>query len=89
LLIILAPVSYAVAMNYVRRLCSINVTVVLAWSFSFAALFMLPITGFVEGLPSALSPVTWAAIAFLGCILTGASFLVAFRILPRVGATKT
>ena len=89
LLIVLAPVSYAIAMNYIRRLYSINVTVVLAWSFSFATLFMLPITGFIEGLPTSLSLVTWAAIAFLGCILTGASFLVAFRILPRAGATKT
>ncbi len=89
LLIMLAPVSYAIAMNYVRRLFSINVTVVLAWSFSFAALLMLPFATLIEGLPSSLSPVTWAAIAFLGCILTGASFLVAFRILPRAGATKT
>jgi len=89
LLIVLAPVSYAIAMNYIRRLYSINVTVVLAWSFSFATLFMLPITGFIEGLPTSLSLVTWVAIAFLGCILTGASFLVAFRILPRAGATKT
>ncbi len=89
LLIMLAPVSYAIAMNYVRRLFSISVTVVLAWSFSFAALLMLPFATLIEGLPSSLSPVTWAAIAFLGCILTGASFLVAFRILPRAGATKT
>jgi len=89
LLIMLAPVSYAIAMNYVRRLFSISVTVVLAWSFSFAALLMLPFATLIEGLPTSLSPVTWAAIAFLGCILTGASFLVAFRILPRAGATKT
>ena len=89
LLIILAPVSYAIAMNYVRRLYSIDVTIVLAWSFSFAAMLMLPVTVLFEGLPSSLSLATWAAIAILGCILTGASFLVAFRILPRAGATKT
>lgn len=89
LLIMLAPVSYAIAMNYVRRLYTIEVPVVLAWSFSFAALFMLPVTVVFESLPSALSLETWGAIAFLGCVLTGASFLVAFRILPRAGATKT
>ncbi|MFT7106700.1 MAG: hypothetical protein ACJAVT_001221 [Yoonia sp.] len=61
---ILAPVSYAIAMNYVRRSYSINVTVVLAWSFSFAAFPMLPVTMFIEGLPSSISPLKWAAIAF-------------------------
>jgi drug/metabolite transporter (DMT)-like permease len=89
LMIMLAPVSYAIAMNYIRRLFSLNMSVVLAWSFSFAALFMFPLAAGLEGLPSSLKPETWAAITFLGCVLTGASFLVAFRILPRAGATKT
>ena len=89
LLIMLAPVSYAIAMNYVRRLYAIKVSVVLAWSFSFAALLMLPVTVVFDSLPSSLSLETWGAIAFLGCVLTGASFLVAFSILPRAGATKT
>lgn len=89
LLIMLAPVSYAFAMNYVRRLFSINVTVMLAWSFAFAALFMLPFVVAFEELPSALSMQSWGAIIILGCLLTGASFLIAMRILPRAGATKT
>jgi drug/metabolite transporter (DMT)-like permease len=89
LLIMLAPVSYAIAMNYIRRLFSLNVDVVLAWSFTFASLFMLPFVLGFEELPVHLSLQTWGAIAFLGCVLTGASFMVAFRILPRAGATKT
>ena len=89
LLIMLAPVSYAIAMNYVRRLYSIHVTVMLAWSFAFAALFILPFVLVFEELPSALSMQAWGAIAILGCVLTGAAFLVAMRILPRAGATKT
>jgi drug/metabolite transporter (DMT)-like permease len=89
LLIMLAPVSYAIAMNYIRRLFSLNVDVVLAWSFSFASLFMLPFVVGAEQIPTALSWETWGAVAVLGCVLTGASFMVAFRILPRAGATKT
>ena len=89
LLIMLAPVSYAIAMNFVRRLHQIDVTVMLAWAFSFASLFMLPLTMLWEGLPTAIAVETWGAILFLGCVLTGASFMIAFRILPRAGATKT
>jgi drug/metabolite transporter (DMT)-like permease len=89
LLILLAPVSYAFAMNYVRRLHAIDTTVMVAWAFSFAALLMLPISLVIEGIPPVISPVTWASIAILGGVLTGASFIVAFRILPRAGATKT
>ncbi len=89
LLIMLAPISYAIAMNYVRRLFSLNIDVVLAWSFTFASLFILPFLFTIEGLPGPISLQGWGAIAILGCVLTGASFLVAFRILPRAGATKT
>ena len=87
--IVLAPVCYAIAMNYVRRFKAIETEVMVAWAFSFAALLMLPVAFFGEGLPQAVSATTWAAIAVLGCVLTGASFLAAFRILPRAGATKT
>ena len=87
--IVLAPVCYAIAMNYVRRFKAIETEVMVAWAFSFAALLMLPVAFFGEGLPQAVSAATWAAIAVLGCVLTGASFLAAFRILPRAGATKT
>lgn len=89
LLIMLAPVSYALAMNYVRRLLHLDVSVVLAWSFTFAAVLLLPVMLWNEGFPAAISSVSWGAIVFLGSVLTGASFLVAFHILPRAGATKT
>ena len=89
LFILLAPVSYAIAMNYVRRLHGIDVTVMVAWAFSFGAALMLPTVLVIEGIPPVISPATWASIAFLGGVLTGASFMVAFRILPRAGATKT
>ncbi len=89
LVIMLAPVSYAFAMNYVRRFAAIDVPVMVAWAFSFASLLMLPLAVFMEGIPEALSPVTWASIAIIGGFLTGVSFMIAFTIMPRAGATKT
>lgn len=89
LFILLAPISYAIAMNYVRRFHALDITVMVAWAFSFAAVLMFPITALTEGIPPVVSPVTWASIAVLGGVLTGAAFMVAFRIMPRAGATKT
>lgn len=89
LVIMLAPVSYALAMNYVRRLLHLKVSVILAWAFTFAAVLLLPVMLWNEGWPAAISPVALGAVAFLGSVLTGASFLIAFHILPRAGATKT
>lgn len=71
LLIMLAPVSYALAMNYVRRLLHLDVSVVLAWSFTFAAVLLLPVMLWNEGFPAAISSVSWGAIVFLGSVLTG------------------
>jgi drug/metabolite transporter (DMT)-like permease len=88
-LILLAPISYAFAMNYVRRLHKIDIAVMLAWAFSFAAIAVLPVALIWDGWPPVISMSTWGAIAFLGCVLTGLSFLIAFQILPRAGATKT
>lgn len=86
---VFAPVCYAVGMNYVRRLADMDVSAMVAWGFSFASILLLPIVLVAEGVPSDLSAPTWVSIAIIGCVLTGASFLVAFRILPRAGATKT
>lgn len=89
LIIVLAPVCYAVALNYIRRLQGLDVAVVTAWSFSFATLFLLPLVVLTEGIPYQISARAWGSVAVLGGLLTGVSFLVAFKILPRAGATKT
>ena len=89
LFLVLAPVCYAIAMNYVRRLHGLELTVMLTWAFGFAAVFLAPVVALLEGVPGALSPDTWGAIAIIGIVLTGLSFIAAFGILPRAGATKT
>ncbi len=89
LFLVLAPICYAIAMNYVRRLHGLTLTVMLTWAFGVAAVFLLPLVLLVEGVPGALSPETWGSIAIIGIVLTGLSFIAAFTILPRAGATKT
>lgn len=89
LFLVLAPVCYGIAMNYIRRLSDLDVVVTTSWSFTFAGLLMMALAGVLEGAPGTISVASWASIAFLGCVLTGVSFLVAFTILPRAGATKT
>lgn len=89
LVIVLAPISYGVAMNYVRRLRDIDLATMMAWSFTFASLLMIPLALVSEGALPALSGAAVASIVAQGCVLTGIAFLVAFTIMPRAGATKT
>jgi drug/metabolite transporter (DMT)-like permease len=89
LVIVLAPVSYACAMNWVRRLSGTPVPVMVAWAFSFAALLLVPAVLMVEGVPARVTGTSVASGVFLGTVLTGAFFLIGFQILPRAGATKT
>ena len=89
LVLVLAPVSYGIAMNYIRRLQGLTLAVMLAWAFTFATVSLITVVFLREGVPGRLSAETWGAIAFLGVVLTGASFIAAFTILPRAGATKT
>lgn len=89
LVILIAPVSYACAMNWVRRFKAIPTSVATTWAFTFAALPLLPISLGVEGVPQAIRLSTWVSVLVLGTVLTGTFFLIAFAILPRAGATKT
>ena len=89
LILVLAPVSYAVAMNFVRRFHAIHVDQMLTWSLTCGALMLLPVMLTVEGVPRLQTGHGWASLIFLGTVLTAISFLFAFRVLPRAGATKT
>jgi drug/metabolite transporter (DMT)-like permease len=89
LVIVLAPVSYACAMNWVRILRGIEMSVVATWGFTFAALMLSPLVLVIEGVPDRIQTSSWISILILGVFLTGVSFIVAFTILPRAGATKT
>lgn len=89
LVLVIAPISYACAMNWVRRFKALPTSVVTTWAFTFAAVMLLPVALTMEGLPTSIQPSTWASIIVLGTVLTGTFFLIAFSILPRAGATKT
>jgi len=85
---VLAPVCYAFALNWVRRLAGIDQRVMLTWGLTFATLFAAPVALIAEGAPGALSAdAVWAVIA-IGPVLTAAAFILFFWLLPRVGATN-
>lgn len=89
LVIVLAPISYAFAMNYFRRFHGLGAAVITVWAFTFAALVLIPVMLATEGVPGPLQTSTIASTLFLGIVLTAVAFLMAFTILPRAGATKT
>ena len=89
LVIILAPVSYAIAMNYVRRLSGVDTAAMVTWSFTFASLALVPLALGVDGFPGQISLGAVSSIVVLGPVLTGAAFLIGFYVMARAGATKT
>ena len=89
LMVLLAPVGFAIAMNIVRQCEGIETKVIVTWAFTFATLILLPVAGFFEGVPEKIQPASWAAAAFLGICLTGFAFFTAFDVMKRSGPTKT
>ncbi len=82
-----APVCYAFAVNYVRRLKSLDPAILTAWSLSCAAILLAPLSLWREGWPVITQAGTWGALAMIGFVLTSAAFILMFWLLPRVGAT--
>ena len=89
LVILAAPIGYAIGLNWVRRFSGIPMSVVTTWAFTFAALLLFPIVLLSEGVPGGIQLTSWVSMLLLGVVLTGISFMVGFAILPRAGATKT
>lgn len=85
---VLAPVSYAVALNYVRRLKGIDHSTLVAYALTGATVFITPLALLTEGIPVITHAETWAAFAVVGFLLTSASFIVVYWLLARVGATN-
>ncbi len=85
---ILATICYAFALNFVRNFKSVEPTALAVVAMTGAGLASL-ITAFVgEGIPTITLPQTWAAALGIGLIATTFTFVVMYRILPRVGATN-
>lgn len=88
LFVLLAPLSYGLAMNYVRRLRGTDPVAMLAWSLTFATLGIGTVALLREGLPGGIGGETLFALLFLGMVLTSLSFIIFYWLLPRVGATS-
>lgn len=83
-----APICYAVGLNYFRRLAQLDSTVVVALGLTTAALVMAPIAYLYEGMPVITQLETYGAFAMIGFVLTSATFIVFYWLLPHVGATN-
>ncbi|MCV6595542.1 MAG: DMT family transporter [Mangrovicoccus sp.] len=83
-----APLSYALAMNYVRVITGLDRTLMTAAAMTAASLILAPLVISVEGVPHLTSPAGWAAALFIGIVLTGLSFALMFSMLPRIGPTN-
>ncbi|RYG92818.1 DMT family transporter [Loktanella sp. IMCC34160] len=85
---ILAPFCYGLAMSYLRNLDSLDRVALTAWSLALGALVLLPLALMAEGVPHIQRAQTWAALLFVGFILTAGAFLLLFWLVPRVGGTS-
>ncbi len=86
---LLAPVSYAIALNYLRRLGGIDIALVVAVAMTGATVLVAPFMLFFEGVPRLLEPLSYASLFAIGPVLTGWAFLSALWMTRRVGATAT
>ena len=90
LIVLLAPMGYAIGFNWVRRITGVDTIVMITWAFTAATIGMIPVALAFDPLPSAVQASTWAAVFFAGVVLTGFLFQFGFAVvLPRAGATKT
>lgn len=85
----LAPLCYGFAVNWFRRFGRTDPAVITAWSLVAGALALTPVVLATEGVPVIREATTWGALFFIGFVLTAASFILLFWLLPRVGATTT
>lgn len=84
----LAPVCYALAINYNRRFAQLNPAAIAAWGLTGATVLITPVALWAEGTPVITRSETWVALAVIGFVLTSASFIAVYWMLPRVGATN-
>lgn len=85
----LAPLCYGFAVNWFRRFGRTDPAVITAWSLLAGTLALTPVVLATEGVPVIHETATWGALFFIGFVLTAASFILLFWLLPRVGATTT
>jgi drug/metabolite transporter (DMT)-like permease len=85
---LLAPVSYAIAVNFVRRFREIDSATISALALTFGTIMLTPLMLAREGIPVITQIETWIAFGVIGLVLTAASFIVMFWLMARVGGTN-
>jgi drug/metabolite transporter (DMT)-like permease len=85
---LLATLCYATTLNYSRRLAGLDPTMIATGALTGAAIAAVPIAFLTEGAPVMVRPESWAALLGIGLVSTTFSFILMYRLLPRVGATN-
>ena len=85
---LLATLCYAVVLNYTRSFRALDPTTLATGALTGAAIVAVPAAFLFEGAPVMVRPESWAALLGIGLVSTSFSFLMMYRLLPRVGATN-
>ena len=85
---LLATLCYALTLNYARNFKALDPTTLATGALTGAAIVAVPTAFFFEGVPVMVRPESWAAMLGIGLVSTSFSFLLMYRLLPRVGATN-
>jgi drug/metabolite transporter (DMT)-like permease len=85
---LLATLCYATTLNYSRKFAKLDPAIIASGALTGAAIAAIPLAFAFEGVPLVTKPESWAALLGIGLISTSFSFLLMYRLLPRVGATN-
>lgn len=88
LLTLCAPICYAFSVNIARAFRDMQPVVLVALALTGAALAILPLALWREGLPVIERTETWLSLLMIGFVLTSAAFIAFYWLLPRVGPTN-
>jgi drug/metabolite transporter (DMT)-like permease len=85
---LLATLCYATTLNYARQFAKLDPAMIATGALTGASVAAIPLAFFFEGVPVLTKPESVAALLGIGLVSTSFSFLLMYRLLPRVGATN-
>lgn len=85
---LMATVCYALSLNITRSFKDIEPTVFAVIALTGAGLTSAVVALIGDGVPTITLPQTWFAALGIGLIATTFTFIIMYRILPRIGATN-
>lgn len=83
-----APICYGISGNLARRYKAIDPAVLAALGLTGATVLIAPLAIWHDGWPVITKAETWGALMMIGFVLTSASFIAFYWVLPRVGPTN-